>query len=268
MDGFLFLLVGAALGVGAALAIRARGASSPPPDIDAALELAARRDMARDADDAPDASVAQLATELREPMQSILGYADVLREELDERGLDGLKADAEKVRASGARLMATVESFTTKGRPPVMDTPFEPETAADAGVRLTTTEVMARHNAVDLACPPDLGTIRGPAGMFTRALAVLIRRANQRVHHGRIRVEVGREDVDGKSCLVAFVRHSGPAPEDPDALLHLLAAGAAETAPGADLRLARAAARAAGGDVLMQVAAGRSEVYAVYLAWR
>ncbi len=49
--------------------------------------------------------LANLSHELRTPLNHIIGYSEMIQEELEEEGLDNLVADIEKIRKSSHQLM-------------------------------------------------------------------------------------------------------------------------------------------------------------------
>ncbi len=66
---------------------------------------------------APEA-LAHVRHELRTPLNAIIGYSEMLFEELEDRGLTDLQADVEKIRTSGSRLLAMIDTHLRPGHSP------------------------------------------------------------------------------------------------------------------------------------------------------
>ena len=58
-----------------------------------------------DALDRARATMRRLQHEVRTPISQIMGYAEILEEELEERGAEDLVADLEKIRTAASRLL-------------------------------------------------------------------------------------------------------------------------------------------------------------------
>ncbi len=113
--------------------------------------------------------VAAVSHELRTPMTSIVGYADLLRERLDEAGithtpeLDVIERNAEKLRSRVQDLMSAAES-TLSIAPVRMDLAAAVHNAVDsilpaAARRSITIDNQAHHPVVALLDPERIGQV-------------------------------------------------------------------------------------------------------------
>jgi signal transduction histidine kinase len=79
-------------------------------------EARAAREIAERANRAKSSFLANMTHEFRTPMTAILGYAELLREEADERGLEAMALDAAQIERSGRHMLALVNDLLDLAR--------------------------------------------------------------------------------------------------------------------------------------------------------
>jgi signal transduction histidine kinase len=85
--------------------------------VETALDDArAAREAAERASRAKSSFLANMTHEFRTPMTAILGYAELLREEADERGLETMALDAAQIERSGRHMLALVNDLLDLAR--------------------------------------------------------------------------------------------------------------------------------------------------------
>ena len=82
----------------------------------AEAELLVAKHAAEDASRAKTAFIANVSHELRTPLNAVIGYAELVREDLVERGVHDLEADLLRIRASGQHLLALVSDILDVSR--------------------------------------------------------------------------------------------------------------------------------------------------------
>lgn len=97
---------------------RNAGASAPASPADGADLAEAAQERLRKA-----------AHDLRSPLNAVIGYGDLLREDLEDKGLDDLAADAFKIRRVGKRLLKTIDALVE----PLVDDGTETDADALSG---------------------------------------------------------------------------------------------------------------------------------------
>ncbi len=179
------------------------------------------RDMAEKARDsaeqntrAKSAFLANMSHELRTPMNAIIGYGEMLEEELEEEHLDAFLPDVRRIKAAGKHLLALINdildlSKIEAGRMDLFLERFDlQEMLRDSAA--TVRPLMAQSKlrfVTDFA--DDLGAVRADLTKLRQALFNLLSNAAKFTHEGEVTLAAERIDRDGTPWIRLAVRDTG-----------------------------------------------------------
>ncbi len=158
--------------------------------------------------------LANLSHELRTPLNHIIGYSEMIQEELEEEGLDNLVADIEKIRKSSHQLMKWIEeiidlSKIESGRSQLEHKVFPIDELVSEVVAKVSVEAEKSGNNLSLSLPDLLGDLKGDRGRVERVLFNLLENACRATKNGRIALRVCRETVEEIDWLDFEVQDAG-----------------------------------------------------------
>ena len=167
----------------------------------AALALAAARDAAEAANRAKSNFLANMSHELRTPLSAVIGYSEMIEEEVADRGDTTLGADLGKIKANATHLLGLINdvldlSKVEAGR---MDVVMEDVDAA-ALVREVagTVEPLVRRkdNRLELRVAEHLGPLRSDGLKIKQCLLNLLGNAAKFTEAGSITLAVERQGAE------------------------------------------------------------------------
>lgn len=210
----LWVLLGVAL-VLAAVRVRERTQRRREIELEALVhlrttELSVARDAAEAATESKSRFLAHMAHEIRTPLNAILGYSEILAEELRERGADDLLADLEKIRrAAGHQLSLVTEALDLgkieAGKAELHLTSFDAARLVRETAEIAWPLVKKGHNRLESAGVDDLGTVFSDEGKLRQVLLNLLSNAARFTEKGTISVEAAHVD----DTLTIRVRDTG-----------------------------------------------------------
>ncbi len=158
--------------------------------------------------------LANLSHELRTPINHIIGYSEMLQEEMQDEGLEDFLLDIEKIRASSRSLMKWVEeiidlSKIESGRSELQHQEFLVEDLVKDLTQKTQEDLNQTGNELHTHCPDGMGGINGDKERISRALFNLIVNACHTTKQGEIHLNVSSEQVDGIGWISFEVRDTG-----------------------------------------------------------
>jgi adenylate cyclase len=144
---------------------------------------------------------------LRTPLNTIIGYGELLQEEAKECGQEALLPYAQRIAGAAAHMLTMMKNVRDLiqhdiGQAELALAPFG-ITALVRDVTATVQPVLeARHNAFTVRCPDAVGTMRADRDRVWQSLICLILQACVATESGTIALDVGRETVQDTAWLV------------------------------------------------------------------
>ena len=141
-------------------------------------ELVRARDAAEAANFGKSRFLANMSHELRTPLNAVIGYSEMMREELEGIGREDLLADAEKIRSSGEKLLGIIndilEISRIEARRMVPDVELFDVSERPRPRREIRPDVRERGNELHLDCDGNAGSMQSDAAKIRRVLEKLL----------------------------------------------------------------------------------------------
>jgi signal transduction histidine kinase len=199
----------------AAVRVREKTLRARADELEAVVRLRTReleeaRDAAEAATESKSRFLAHMSHEVRTPLNAILGYSEMLAEELAERGASDLLPDLDKIRRAAGHQLALVTEALDLGKIEAGKAEIH-LTSFDAGrlVRETAETawplVKKGHNRLETSGVESLGTVFSDEGKLRQVLLNLLSNAARFTESGTIFVEASRTD----ETLTVRVRDTG-----------------------------------------------------------
>jgi len=174
------------------------------------VELSEARDVAEAATESKSRFLAHMAHEVRTPLNAILGYSDLLAEEMRDRGADDLLADLEKIRrAAGHQLALVTEALDLgkieAGKVELHLTAFDAARLVREAAEIAWPLVKKGHNRLETSGVDALGTVFSDEGKLRQILLNLLSNAARFTEQGTVFVEAAHVD----DTLTIRVRDTG-----------------------------------------------------------
>ncbi len=163
----------------------------------AEMALSAARDTAENANRAKSNFLANMSHELRTPLSAVIGYAEMIEEELSDLGQHGVLADLGKVKSNARHLLGLINdvldlSKVEAGR---MDVIAEAVDVAELAAEVASTvETLVRRkdNRLVLDVAADVGVLRTDGVKVKQCLLNLLSNASKFTEGGEIRFGIAR----------------------------------------------------------------------------
>ncbi len=165
----------------------------------AETELHKAKEAAEAASRAKSQFLANMSHELRTPLNGIIGFSQILKEEVRELGYTDFIPDLEAIRSSGIHLLALINdildiSKIEAGGMNLFLESFDVPTLIDEVVMATQPLVEKNGNALLVNCGSNLGTIHADLTKVRQVLLNLLSNAAKFTTQGTITLEVSREE--------------------------------------------------------------------------
>jgi two-component system sensor histidine kinase/response regulator len=166
-----------------------------------ASELRAAHQRALDASQAKGRFLAMISHELRTPLNAILGYADIIRAELDKLALDHLAQDVDEIRIAGSHLLSLINELldTARAEAGKLTLHISPFDVAPLVQEIATSvkPLVARNgNQLDVVCPPSVGGMISDPDRLRQVLVNILGNACKFTNQGLIELTVCAEPAE------------------------------------------------------------------------
>ena len=236
-------------------------------------ELSAAKDAAEAANRAKSQFLANMSHELRTPLSAVIGYSEMIEEEMEETGEQHLLGDVRKIQSNARHLLSLINDVLDLSKIEAdRMTTFAEEVDVEALVRDVASTVgslvQQKHNEVVLDLAPGLGTMRTDQVKLRQCLFNLVSNAAKFTEGGRITLQAER--IGAEVLLSVADTGIGMTPEQLDKLFERFTQADVSTTrrfggTGLGLAITRAFCRLLGGDVTVASTYGEGSTFTIHL---
>ena len=239
--------------------------------------LAAARDAAEAANRAKSTFLANMSHELRTPLSAVIGYSEMLEEELEDLQEPSLVSDVRKIESNARHLLSLINdvldlSKVEANRMTTYAEDFDVEKLARDAAATVDALVQRKGNTLRLDLAEGLGVMHSDVVKVRQCLFNLISNAAKFTEQGQITLLIRRTAEAGGDWMEFDVADSGigMSEEQVSRLFQRFAQADESTTrnfggTGLGLALTRAFCRLLGGDVSVQSELGRGTMFTMRL---
>lgn len=181
-------------------------------DTNAHLEVALAQ--AEQASRAKGSFLANMSHELRTPMNAIIGYAEILEEEVDARGLQDLLPDIKKIQFSSRHLLALISdvldlSKIEAGKMELHIEKFSIAKMVDEIVSSNQALIEKNRNTLQVKCPGDIGDMHADITKVRQILLNVLSNATKFTQNGTITLSISPQLLNNENFVSFKVQDTG-----------------------------------------------------------
>jgi signal transduction histidine kinase/DNA-binding response OmpR family regulator len=172
------------------------------------------RAAAEEANRAKSQFLASMSHELRTPLNAIIGYSEMLVEEAEDGGQDGLVPDLQKVHAAGKHLLSLINdildlSKIEAGKIELCLESFDARLMVDDAVTTIRPVVEKKGNALHVVCADGLGMVHADMIRVRQVLFNLLSNAGKFTENGTVTLSATRETNAEEDWITFRVSDTG-----------------------------------------------------------
>ncbi len=244
---------------------------------EAELMLSAAKDAAESANRAKSSFLANMSHELRTPLSAVIGYSEMMEEEVEDLGETGLLTDLGKIKSNARHLLSLINDVLdlSKIEANRMDTFAEDvqvATLVEEAAGTVGALVAQKGNELVVDVAPEAGAMHTDVVKLRQCLFNLLSNASKFTENGRVTLHVHREGEMDASVLVFRVVDTGIGmTEEQLGRLFQRFAQADETTTrkfggtGLGLAITKAFSRLLGGDITVESTYGEGTTFTLRL---
>ncbi|MGE3248882.1 MAG: ATP-binding protein [Hyphomonadaceae bacterium] len=177
-------------------------------------EAETRRKEAEAADRAKSEFLANMSHELRTPLNAVIGYAEILQEDLDATGDARMAGDALRIQTQGRHLLGLIDnvldlSNIDSGRMALDLAEADIAALVRAAAEKHRAALTAKNVALTIQINPSIGVARTDSAKLKQCLDHLLENAAKFTHQGNVTVSVDRRREGARTRLVIAVADTG-----------------------------------------------------------
>ncbi|KAB1073470.1 response regulator [Methylobacterium planeticum] len=247
---------------------------------EAELQMEAAKEAAEEANRAKSQFLANMSHELRTPLSAVIGYSEMLQEEMEDLGEESLLADMRKIESNARHLLGLINDVLDLSKIEAERMEIYPEEFDAAGtvndVASTVGALVGKKaNTLDLRIAADLGSGHTDVTKLRQCLINLLSNAAKFTVDGRITLTAERTQRDGIDWLRFSVADTGigmSAEQQARLFQRFTQADASTTrrfgGTGLGLAITRAFARMLGGEITVASQEGEGTTFTLELPAR
>jgi signal transduction histidine kinase/CheY-like chemotaxis protein len=244
-----------------------------------AREMAAAKEAAETANDTKTKFIANMSHELRTPLNAVIGYAEIVIEDLEEAGAEQQIRDMRRILDAAKHLLGLIDEVLDiakieAGRIDLASAPVAIAALLDSAVETVRPAARKNGNAIALTVDPRIGAALADETRLRQCLLNLLGNAAKFTRDGRIEMRASLSGADAERRLVVEVADTGVGmtPEQMGRLFQPFAQADSATTrayggTGLGLAITRSLVRRMGGDVTVRSAIGEGATFTLVVPY-